>query len=211
MKRLLLCFCITVCTTTATFAQALGNAGTVEGTVTDPSGAVLPNAKVTIVNRLTNYQQAATTDGKGAFRLTNIPPNPYHVEVSAANFATSAQDIEVRSTVPVSLKISLMVAGAAQSVTVEANGADLLENVAYAHNDVDISSLSKLSVSSPGAGVSDAVMLSSGAVAADSNGFFHPLGTMRRPAFQSMGSPSAISKARLSPRRSRWTRFNPWN
>jgi hypothetical protein len=161
----------------------------VEGTVTDPSGAVLPNAKVTIVNRVTNYQQAATTDAKGAFRLTNIPPNPYHVEVSAPNFATSAQDIDIRSTVPVSLKISLMVAGAAQSVTVEANGADLLENVPYAHNDVDISSLSKLSVSSPGAGVSDAVMLSSGAVAADSNGFFHPLGDHAQTSFSVDGQP----------------------
>ena len=97
------------------FAQALGNAGTIEGTVTDPSGAALPNAKVTILNRITNYQQTATTDSKGAFRLTNIPPNPYHVEVSAPNFATSAQDVDVRSTVPVSLKISLMVAGAQQT------------------------------------------------------------------------------------------------
>ena len=88
------------------FAQALGNAGTIEGTVTDPSGAILPNAKVTILNRITNYQQTATTDSKGTFRLTNIPPNPYHVEVSAPNFAISAQDVDVRSTVPVSLKIS---------------------------------------------------------------------------------------------------------
>ena len=157
--------------------------------MTDPSGAVLPNAKVTILNRITNYQQTATTDSKGAFRLTNIPPNPYHVEVSAPNFATSAQDVDVRSTVPVSLKVSLMVAGAQQTVTVEANGADLLENVPYAHNDVDISSLSKLSVSSPGAGVSDAVVLSSGAVAADSNGFFHPLGDHAQTSFSVDGQP----------------------
>ena len=180
-----LCFCATG----RIWAQALGNAGTIDGTVTDPSGAVLPNAKVTVLNRLTNYQQTATTDSKGAFRLTNIPPNPYHVEVSAPNFATSAQDIDVRTTVPVSLKVSLMVAGAQQSVTVEANGADLLENVPYAHNDVDLSSLSKLSVSSPGAGVSDAVMLSSGAVAADSNGFFHPLGDHAQTSFSVDGQP----------------------
>ena len=71
----------------------------------------------------------------------------------------------------------------------EANGADLLENVPYAHNDVDISSLSKLSVSSPGAGVSDAVVLSSGAVAADSNGFFHPLGDHAQTSFSVDGQP----------------------
>src|ERR1041385_5480636 len=124
-----------LCCATSILDQALGNAGTIEGTVTDSSGAALPSAKVTILNRITNYQQTATADEKGAFRLTNIPPNPYHVEISAPNFTPSAQDVDVRSTVPLSLKISLAVAGAAQSVTVEANGADLLENVPYAHND----------------------------------------------------------------------------
>src|SRR5260370_10419764 len=113
-------------------AQSLGNAGTVQGTVTDPSGASVPNATVTILNRITNYRQAATTDSKGAFRLTNIPPNPYHVEVTAASFATSARDVEVRTTVPISLNIALALAGSQQSVTVEANGADVLENVPYA-------------------------------------------------------------------------------
>ena len=110
-------------------AQSLGNAGTIQGTVSDPSGAVIPKATVTISNPVTNYRQTATTDNNGQFRLTNIPPNPYHVEASAANFATSAQDVQVRSTVPVTLRIALAVAGTQQTVTVEANGADLLENV----------------------------------------------------------------------------------
>ena len=148
MTRLLGCGALVVLSLTAVpslSAQALGNAGTIDGTVTDSSGAVLPGAKITILNRLTNYQQTATTDDKGGFHLTNIPPNPYHVEVSAPSFATATQDVEVRSTVPVSLKFSLAVTGAQQSVTVEANGADLLENVPYAHNDVDMSSLAKLS------------------------------------------------------------------
>src|SRR6202043_260649 len=65
----------------------------------------------------------------------------------------------------------------------------LLENVPYAHNDVDISSLSKLPVSSPGSGVSDAVILSSGAVASDSNGFFHPLGDHAQTSFSIDGQP----------------------
>jgi len=192
MKRLVFLSALAVlcfCPDNRVWAQGLGNAGTIDGTVTDPSGAILPNATVTIVNRLTNYSQTATTDSKGAFRLTNIPQNSYHVEVSAPNFTTSAQDVDVRSTVPVSLKVSLMVIGAQQTVTVEAHGADLLENVPYAHNDVNISNLSKLSVSSPGSGVSDAIVLSSGAVAADSNGFFHPLGDHAQTSFSVDGQP----------------------
>jgi len=199
MTRLLGCGALVVLSLTAVpslSAQALGNAGTIDGTVTDSSGAVLPGAKITILNRLTNYQQTATTDDKGGFHLTNIPPNPYHVEVSAPSFATATQDVEVRSTVPVSLKFSLTVTGAQQSVTVEANGADLLENVPYAHNDVDMSSLAKLSVSTPGAGVSDAVVLSSGAVAADSNGFFHPLGDHAQTSFSVDGQPIADQQSK---------------
>ncbi|MBZ5634489.1 MAG: TonB-dependent receptor [Acidobacteriia bacterium] len=193
MKRLLaLTALITLyfCSPNRLAAQALGNAGTVSGIVTDPSGAALPNATVTILNRLTNYRQTATTDSKGTFRLTNIPPNPYHVEVTAPNFAPFEQDLDVRSTVPLDLmKIQMALAGTKTTITVEAKGADLLENVPYAHNDVDISSLSKLPVSSPASGVSDAVVLSSGAVAADSNGFFHPLGDHAQTSFSVDGQP----------------------
>ena len=170
-------------------AQFLGNAGTVEGTVADSSGAVLPGATVKIINRVTNFTQTGTTDSNGAFRLVNVPPNRYHMEVSAPNFEKSEQDIDVRSTVPLSVKVMLSVVGVAQNVTVEAKGADLLENVPYAHNDVDISSLSKLPVTSPASGISDAVTLSSGAVAADSNGFFHPLGDHAQTSFSVDGQP----------------------
>src|SRR5882757_7907060 len=82
-------------------AQSLGNAGTLLGTVTDPSGAPLPNATVTILNRITNYKQSTVTNTAGAFRLTNVPPNPYHMEVTAPNFANYQQDVDVRSTVPI--------------------------------------------------------------------------------------------------------------
>ena len=63
----------------------------------DPSGATVPGATVTIINRVTNYQQTATTDSMGAFRLTNIPPNSYHMEVAASKFAKYEQDVDVRS------------------------------------------------------------------------------------------------------------------
>jgi hypothetical protein len=170
-------------------AQSLGNAGTVAGTVTDPSGAPLPKAIVRIVNRVTNYSQTVTTDAAGTFRLINVPPNPYHLEASAANFALFEQDVDVRGAVPLELRIKLLLAGMTTTVTVEAAGSDLLENVPYAHNDVDVITLNKLPVSSPGSGLSDAVMLSSGAVAADSNGFFHPLGDHAQTSFSIDGQP----------------------
>src|SRR4051812_45786141 len=79
----------------AGFAQSLGNAGTVEGTVVDPTGAAVPKARVTIHNAVTGYSQAASTDSDGSFRLNNIPPNPYHIEVSAAGFSVFVQDVDI--------------------------------------------------------------------------------------------------------------------
>ncbi len=163
--------CVALLLLAPAFSQTVGNAGTIEGNVTDPTGAALPNASVTILNRITNYRQETKTDTTGLFRFTNVPPNPYHLEISAPNFATAEKDVEVRTIVPILLmKIQLEVAGARESVTVEAAGADLLENVAYAHNDVSIANLAKLPLTSPGSGLSDAVTMSSGAVVADSNG-----------------------------------------
>src|SRR5690242_9445999 len=67
-------------------AQSPGGGGTIEGSVRDPSGAAVPGAGVTIVNRLTGYNKAASTDTAGTFRFTNVPPNPYHLEVRAPGF-----------------------------------------------------------------------------------------------------------------------------
>jgi len=167
------------------FPQSLGNAGT----VTDPSGAAVPKAAISIMNRVTNYRQNATADSNGAFRLTNVPQNGYHLDVTAAGFASYGQDVDVRGTVPMDIKIKLSLAGSRESVTVEATDADLLENVPYAHSDLDTKTLNKLPISSPGSGLSDAVMLGSGAVAADSNGFFHPLGDHAQTSFSIDGQP----------------------
>ena len=149
----------------------------------------MPQATITIINRITDYRQSAVTDSHGEFRLTNIPPNPYHMEVTAPGFAPYEQDVPVRTTVPINLNIALELPGTETVVTVEAAGADLLENVPYAHNDVDTKTLDKLPISSPGSGLSDAVMLGTGAVAADSNGFFHPLGDHAQTSFSVDGQP----------------------
>src|SRR5258706_1838819 len=168
-------------------AQSLGNAGTVTGTVNDPTGAAVPKATVTIVNRVTDYRQSALTDDKGAFRVTNTPSNPYHLEVNVSGFGSYQQDVDVRGSVPVDLSIKLALAGTKSEITVHSD--DLLENVPYAHNDVDMRTLSKLPLTSPGSGLSDAIMLGSGAVAADSNGFFHPLGDHAQTSFSIDGQP----------------------
>ena len=159
------------------FAQSLGSAGTVTGVVTDPNGAVVPGASVTISNELTGYARTVNTDTDGSFRFGDVPPNNYHLTVSASGFNPAHQDMVVRTSVPISLKVPLAVGGATETVTVTAGGAsELIENVPSAHVDVDKSLIDKLPLRDPGSGLSTAVTLAAPGVAADSNGGYHPLG-----------------------------------
>ena len=122
--------------TCAALAQNGGNSTSVTGTVLDPLNAVVPNAIVEIHNPVSGFSRTATTDSSGRFTIPNVPFNPYHLLVTAAGFALYAQDIDVRSVVPVNLSVTLKVGGSSESVTVEAAG-DLLENDPSFHTDVD--------------------------------------------------------------------------
>src|SRR4029077_19383928 len=85
----------------------LGNSGSIDGVVKDPSGATVPNAKVEISNPVTGYHRETATDSDGIFHFSNIPFNPYHLTVGATGFSSHSQDVDVRSTVPTSVPISL--------------------------------------------------------------------------------------------------------
>src|SRR6201996_8232083 len=115
---------------------AQSNSGTVTGTVTDPSGAVVAGASVSIANPVSEYARTVSTDKSGHYQFTGLPFNPYHLTVSATGFAPLAQDVDVRSTVPVSLSTILKVGAASSTVTVE-GGVDLVEDDSTFHTDVD--------------------------------------------------------------------------
>ncbi len=156
------------------FAQSAGNSGTITGTVTDTSGAVIPGAAVTIENPVSGLQRASTTDASGQFQFTNLPLNPYHLTVKKDGFTALVQDVEVRSFVPVSLKLALQVGTAATTVTVTSG--DLVENDSSLHTDLDRDALQKVPLESQSSALSSMVTLMSPGVAADSNGLFHGLG-----------------------------------
>jgi Carboxypeptidase regulatory-like domain len=173
---------------TALCSQATGNGGTIQGTITDPSGAVVAGADIRISNPVSGYSQSTKSGSDGAFRLTNLPPNQYHVEISLAGFQTFQQDVAVRTQVPIQVNAALALAGSSESVTVEAS-ADILENVPSSHTDADQTLLSKLPLQSSSQGLSDAITLTSGGVVADSNGFFHPQGDHGETSYMVDGQP----------------------
>jgi len=179
----------------AAFGQSI-NSGTVSGQVTDPSGALIAGAKVRLANAVTGFEQTAVTDTSGNFRFNSVPVNNYRLEITAAGFNAVQQNVEVRNSVPVVANIALSIASEASTVTVQASAA-AVETDTAAHQDVDSSAFSKLPVFSPGAGLSDAITYSTGAVAADANGFFHPLGDHAQTTFVIDGQPVSDQQSKL--------------
>ena len=175
--------------------RAQGGAS-ITGTVTDPSGKVVVNATVEIHNPVSGYDRSTVTDGSGSFAFPNVPFNPYHLSVAAAGFAPYAQDVEIRSSVPLEVKIGLLVAGTTTTVTVESGG-DLLENDSTFHTDVDRSLFERLPLESQSSSLSSLVTLSSPGIAADSNGLFHGLGDHAENSFSVDGQPITDQQSKV--------------
>ncbi|HYL62752.1 MAG TPA: TonB-dependent receptor, partial [Candidatus Methylomirabilis sp.] len=161
----------------------MGNSGAIEGVVKDSSGGVVVGATVEISNPVSGFTRQTATGSDGSFRFTNIPFNPYHMVVTVAGFAPYTQDVDVRSTVPTNVQIALKVETASQTVKVEANGGDLVENEPTFHTDVDQAITDKLPLGSVSSAVSSLVTLTVPGIAADSNGLFHGLGDHAQNSF----------------------------
>jgi hypothetical protein len=157
-------------------SQSAGNAGTIFGTVIDPAGAVIANATVTIQNPVSGYSTHATTDSAGQYQFTNLPLNPYHLTISAASFSPTAQDADVRSSVPITLTTTLQLGTASTVVDVTTTSGDLVEADPVGHTDVDRGLFDKIPLESMTSSVSSLVTLASPGVSADSNGLFHGMG-----------------------------------
>src|SRR4030088_2770992 len=183
-------------TTNSSFAQSAGNSGSINGTVEDPTGAVVPNATVEIRNPVSGYERSTTTDAFGKFSFPNIPYNPYHLTATAAGFASHVQDVDVRSSVPVSVPINLKVEGSSVVVTVE-SGSDLVENDPTFHTDVDKNLFDKLPLESQSSSVSSLVTLATPGITADSNGLFHGLGDHAENSFSVDGQPITDQQSKV--------------
>src|ERR1051326_2671586 len=182
-QRVLLSAFFLMATVPAVPAQSAGAAGTIQGKVMDPTGAVVPGATVEIQNPVTGFTRTATTDADGAFILRNIPLNPYHAVISAKGFNPTSQDVDVHTGVPIDLTIRLALATANTTVEVSANAGDLLETDVSAHTDLNEQVAARIPLETTGSGLSQLITLSSPGVAADSNGFFHPLGDHAQAQF----------------------------
>lgn len=97
--------------------------GVITGAITDPTGAVVPGATVTITNVGTGISQSVTTGSDGSYRFPLVPPGTYTIEIKAANFATvrvSGIVVEASQTIPYNRQLELAKAQQIIEVTEQA-------------------------------------------------------------------------------------------
>jgi hypothetical protein len=103
-------------------AQALAQEATIVGTVTDPSGAAVSNAKVTLTNLDTNISKNLTTNDSGQYVAVDIHIGHYNVKVEMSGFKSAERkDLTLQVGDRARADFQLAVGGSAETVTVEAN------------------------------------------------------------------------------------------
>ena len=107
--------------------------GTITGTVTDESGAVVPNAKISIVNRATEFSRAALANAEGFYSAPALLPGDYEVRCEVPGFRVMVVRVSVQAGGAATANLALEVGTNKEIVSVEAAAAQL----EYERNAVD--------------------------------------------------------------------------
>jgi hypothetical protein len=94
--------------------------GQLGGVVTDPSGAVAPNAHVTVTNTDTGFSSSTVTDSSGRWLISNFPAGRVHATVETRGFKTEARDMAYDSNQPLNYSTTLQLGAASEQVEVSA-------------------------------------------------------------------------------------------
>ncbi len=119
-----------------------------QGAVTDPSGALVPNAKITLTNTATRVTQETTSGAKGEYRFLSLAPGSYDVVSSATGFAAAKVSVSVQTDQTMNVDLKLAMAG--QSQTVEVTEQAPVVDTAETRNQLTIEKESLDSLPLPG-------------------------------------------------------------
>jgi hypothetical protein len=111
--------CICLLLAAGALAAQIGGTGSIQGVISDPSGAVIPGATVTCTNVATGVKTTRQTTAAGLYVLSPLPPGRYTVSASASGFQTMVQeDVVVDALSNVGLNLTLPVGSTTESITV---------------------------------------------------------------------------------------------
>ena len=92
--------------------------GTVKGSVTDPTQALVAGVDITLRNPVTGFEIRTTTGPQGEFIFNNVPFGAYTLNAKANGFQTTTSNITVRSNIPVLVAVNLTVAGVTETINI---------------------------------------------------------------------------------------------
>lgn len=137
--------------------------GGISGRVTDPQGAIIPNAAVKITNLGTNSTVTITVNDNGTYRATNLQPGTYAVETTSGGFAASrAENVVVEVGKTTVVDVGLNVGGASAEVQVNAEAPVINTNDSTNSTNINQTSINELPIN--GRRASNFVLLTPGAV-----------------------------------------------
>ena len=127
-------------------SRAFGQQGTIVGTVTDPSGSVIANVKITITNVDTALVRTFTTNESGQYVVPNLPVGHYNVKAEANGFKASEQkDIVLNVGDRARLDFQMQLGAAAETITVEANAVRVQTDTGEVSNLITDQQMSQIS------------------------------------------------------------------
>jgi hypothetical protein len=126
-RTLLLALAMVLLVASQASAQSITQ-GNVRGTITDPSGAVVPGATVTLKSTTTGSTQVRTTSGSGFFEFPLVTPGTYTLTVTAPSYQTAAQTVTASLGLVSTANVKLAVATSTQTVEVTAEASVLQAN-----------------------------------------------------------------------------------
>src|SRR6185503_15306236 len=107
----------------AVFAIAQAPVGTLTGIVTDPSGAVIRNAEITIRNKATGAERKLRSDEDGSFSAAALPAGEYEVQGQASGFRTLLRQVTLEVGAIARVEMTMEVGQKTEIVTVESSSA----------------------------------------------------------------------------------------
>ncbi len=163
MRRLQFCLAVfaLLALTCSVFAQVQN--GQLTGTVTDPTGAAIANAKVTVANPATGFSASTTSNSSGNYTVREVPVGTYKVSVEAAGFKTvSNTDVPINAGTIAHVDVK-MTMGQAREI-VEVTGAAAAVNTEDSKLATTVSSTQISNLPLNGRNVFDLMQMSTGAV-----------------------------------------------
>jgi hypothetical protein len=142
------------------FAQAIS--GDVVGTVTDASGAVVPDAAVTATNVATGVKSAGKTNANGEYRFTNLPSGNYDIDVVSPNLKGGLRNVVVQLNKTATANVTLQVGATATTIEVTAEPATIDTTTPQIQTSYEIKQAQDLPTAAIGVGVINLSLLNPG-------------------------------------------------